>query len=480
MNDTANIRPIFVDLDGTLLATDTLWELLVLLLRQRPAIMLKLPFWFLQGRAVFKKKIAEYVSLDPATLPYRESVMSYLAEQKQAGRQIVLATGADQHIAESIAEHLQLFDHVIASDGVISRTGYQKLQAIREYAGNKDFDYMGDSIQDLPVWKESKRALLVEPSAFVLSRVHNGGGSTQVFGSPKGRTWDVLRAMRLSHWSKNLLLAAPLVVGHYISDLSKLVILLVAFISFGFCASAVYVLNDLADLAADRQHPTKQLRPFACGRLKVQTGLLLVLILVPCAFLLAVIGGLPSSFIGILGIYFILTTTYSLCLKRKVIVDVLLLAGLYTVRIVAGGWAIDVIVTPWLLAFSAFLFVSLAFAKRYTELLLQQSQSSSRAGGRGYQAEDLETVGSFGATSGYMAVLVFCLYITSDQMTQLYSEENRWRLWLICPILLYWISRVWLRTRRGWMHSDPVVFALTDWVSYASALLIFVVVLLAK
>ncbi len=487
-NDSLNTRPLVIDLDGTLVATDTLWESLLLLARDRPADLLKLPVWAAAGRAAFKQKLAQRVRLDPAALPYRQPVLSFLRQQKQQGRQLILATGADQRTAKRVAQHLQLFDDVIASDGITNYTGKRKLAAIRDAVGRREFDYVGDSYQDVPLWRQAHEAILVEPNALVLRRVRAEGKPTKVFGDPSGRALDLLRACRLSHWAKNLLLAVPLVVGHEYGDPAKLVALLVAFVAFGLCASSVYVFNDLLDLPADRQHPSKRNRPFAAGRLPIRTGLITAGLLIAAGFVLAAcVRPSPWAFVGMLGLYLVLTTAYSLYLKRKPVVDVLVLAGLYTHRILTGGVVVSIIPTPWLLAFSVFVFVSLAFAKRYTELLslrerlgadraeAAQADQARRTGtGRGYLAEDIGAVASFGATSGYLAVLVFCLYITSLDETGLYQRPEL--LWFICPILLYWISRIWLLARRGQLHDDPVIFALTDRVSYvAGALILFII-----
>jgi len=291
------------------------------------------------------------------------------------------------------------------------------------------------------------------------------------------RAWAHLRAWRPVQWSKNVLLAVPLVTGHAVDDPQKLWALLLAFIAFSFTASAVYLINDLADRESDRQHPRKCRRPIATGQV-TPTGAIVMAI-----GLIAAAGGLllrlPAAFAGVLVIYLLVTSAYSAYFKTRPIVDVLVLAGLYVLRIVAGGVAVDLFPSAWLLAFGMFIFIALAFAKRYSELL-ERTEAGLTDGNqrRGYQPVDLPMIASAGITSGYLSVLVFALYLNSDQVRELYAHSG-W-LWLACPLLLYWITRIWLLARRGTLHDDPVVFTLTDGASYACAAILAALIVVAS
>lgn len=476
--------PLCVDLDGTLLATDTLWEALFTLIKSKPFHALAMPLWLLGGRAAFKGKLFALAPLNPESLPYREDVLTFLQKQKQDGQTLLLATGTDVLAAQGIADHLGLFDRVIASDGQTNCTGLAKLDAIRQNIGNASFDYIGNSRADLPLWQASRNAYLVTPSPRVQHRANAICSPVKVFGPPSNRFQDLLEAMRPKQWAKNLLLIVPLAAGHELGDLARWLEFLLGFVAFSLCASAIYMLNDLFDLDADRHHEIKRGRPFAAARLTPDIGLLAAASLLPAAFILSLFT-LPKAFTGMLLIYVLLTVAYSVSFKRKLILDVIFLAALYTLRIVAGGMLPDpevkVFPTPWLLAFSMFLFLSLAFLKRYAELLrLHDRGGKQHAPGRGYVVDDLDLIRAAGTNSGYLAVLVFAFYINnSDAVHDLYPGRDL--LWFVCPVLLYWITRLWILTGRGIVCEDPVLFALTDRVSYgAGAVLLCIVIAASK
>ena len=465
--------PLGVDLDGTLVKTNLLLESYLALLKQRPLAFFMLPLWLLRGKAYLKQEIAQRVTLDVSCLPYREPLLAFLRAERKAGRKLILATAADKHIAEQIAEHLGIFDTVIASDGTVNRSGEAKTQALTAVCDGA-FAYAGDSAIDLKVWRHAHSAVLAG----------NGSKFAGQLGSVEHihveRTFEderqpggVLHAMRLHQWAKNVLIFLPLLLAHQVTNLPLVLASVIAFFAFGLCASAVYVQNDLLDLEADRHHARKRFRPFASGALSLKFGLLLA----PALLLLAVFAALLLSpaFLGVLALYFVTTFSYSLYFKRQAIVDVLILAGLYTVRIVAGGVAVGVGVSPWLLAFSLFFFLSLAYVKRFTELRALPLEGSLRS--RGYSSSDLEGLADLGVASGYIAVLVIALYINSPEVRELYRTPEV--LWLLCPLLVYWVSRVWLLARRGEMHDDPVVFALKDRNSYVVGVLAAVVAAVA-
>jgi 4-hydroxybenzoate polyprenyltransferase len=465
---TARIPPdgpvLCVDLDGTLLRTDLLYEAVLALLRANPFYVLLLPWWLLRGKAALKAEISRRVELDPADLPYDERVLDLLRAHDGTR---VLCTASDDRLAQAVATHLGLFDTVLASDGRCNLSGARKAQALTERYGAGGFDYAGNGRVDLHVWRHARSAWVVNGSAG-LARA--AGGLTRVAGhlpSQGGglRTW--LRAMRLHQWLKNLLVLLPLLASHRFLEPPAILAALTVFAAFSLCASGVYILNDLFDLAADRQHPRKKQRPFAAGELPLLHGFVATAVLTLAGFALAFGVNLRTGLV--LAAYCACTLAYSLYLKRKAMVDVLLLAGLYTLRIIAGTVAIGAALSFWLLAFSMFIFLSLAMLKRYTELSALGASGRNAANGRGYQVDDLALLQSLGGASGYLAVLVFALYINSPESLVLYSHPKA--LWLICPLLLYWISRAWMVARRGEMHDDPVVFAATDRVSQGVAVL---------
>jgi len=455
-----------VDLDGTLVATDTLWETFLQILTRRPMRAITAVFWLVRGRAYLKYRLARSAPVEVADLPYRAAVLDLIRQAKAQGRQTVLATAADQSVAQRIADHLGIFDHVIASDGKTNRKGWRKAEAIAESLGDQKFDYVGDSRADLAVWKYARRCWTVAPTP----QLKRANPRLMELGSGPSRPWaTAIRAMRVHQWAKNVLLFVPLLLAHEIGDLEKLLVSLAAFLSFSLCASASYIWNDLVDLVSDRQNPEKCDRPLASGTLSINRGIVLSFVLLGVGFGLAAMV-LPSLFLLMLVGYLAVTLTYSVYLKRKLMVDVLTLGFLYTFRILAGAVASDVIVSDWLLAFSIFFFLSLAFVKRYTDLAKMPTDSSLRIAGRGYYAVDLDMVRSLGPSAGLISVLIMALYITSPEVAGLYSSPA-W-LWLICLCLLYWLARVWFLTQRGQMPLDPVVFALRDRISIATGIVI--------
>lgn len=466
-------RILFVDLDNTLLATDVLWESIFLLMKRYPLVALLLPLWVLRGKVYLKQRIVQYVRPLPHLLPLNSSVVQFLQQQKEQGRTIVLATASHRIMAEPIARHVGLFDDILATTDGVNLGGSAKLAAMKEYAGKRDFEYIGDRGVDIPIWRECAGALVVNPTPSLERRA--GVSFTHRFHEKRATLATYLKALRVHQWAKNFLLFLPLLMAHKLSDFSLILQCALAFCAFSFCASGVYVLNDLLDLESDREHPRKRKRPFASGLLPVQRGILLLPLLFLTSALICLM--LPPKFGLALMVYFVLTTAYSFYLKQVVIVDVLMLAGLYTFRIIAGGYAAGVPVSRWMLAFSMFLFLSLAFIKRYTELRAMMERNQERAKGRDYTISDSELILSIGPASGYLAVLVLALYINSTDVATLYSNPSR--LWLIEPFLLYWITRAWFLAHRNEMHDDPLVFALKDKASYIVGAMIAVVVILA-
>lgn len=457
------LPPLVVDLDGTLLQSDLLLESGLAFLRTRPQHLLLPLGWLLAGKARLKGKLAAAVELDVATLPYDTRVLELIRKEKARGREIVLATASHRAFAEQVAAHLQLFDRVLATDGGRNLSAQAKREALIDLFGEGGFDYIGNDRADLPVWAAAGNAYVVNPGPGVEARARQQGNVTDVMPGPGGAWRHWLRSLRLHQWLKNMLVFVPLLASHRLLEPSLLGHGMIAFLLFGLCASSVYVLNDLLDLPNDRLHPRKRLRPFASGNLSLQAGLLTFPLLLVVAF-----GGalllLPLPFAVALGAYYVITLAYSLALKRIMMLDVITLAILYTVRIVAGANAFPVHLTFWMLAFSMFMFLSLAMVKRYAELREERSNGKSvQTSGRGYFPDDLEMIASLGAASGYIAVMVLALYIQDPSTVALYHHPQV--IWLACPVLLFWISRTWLVTHRGEMHDDPVVFAIKDRIS---------------
>lgn len=454
MNDSES--PLCVDLDGTLIRTDLLVESMLALVHRNPLNIFAMLGWMLRGKAYLKRQIARRVQVDAATLPYNEALLQHLREQAP-DREMVLVTASDRLLAEPVAEHLGMFGRVLASDGEVNLSGARKAALLVESYGERGFDYAGNAAIDLKVWKHARSALVVG-SQRLAARAAAAAPLQQHFGTEQGglRTW--FEALRMHQWIKNLLIFLPLLASHRVFQELSLSRAAFGFLCFGLCASGVYLLNDLLDLPADRRHPRKRKRPFAAGRLPLAQGLVLTLVLTLAAFGMAL--WLSPRFALVLLGYYVLTTAYSFLLKRIAMLDVIVLAALYTLRIIAGTAAIRVPISFWLLAFSMFLFLSLAILKRYTELLTMRNQGRDSAHGRGYGVGDLALLQSMGTSSGYLSVLVLALYINSTASMALYHRPQV--LWLLCPILLYWISRAWMVAHRDLMHDDPVVFAVVD------------------
>lgn len=466
--------PLAVDLDGTLIRSDTLHEAALRAFRERPLALLLMPFWLMRGKAFLKQKLAALSRLDPATLPYNPHLLDWLKTQRAHGRKLVLCTAADVSIANAISEHLGIFDEVLASDGHTNLAGASKADALQKRFGAGGFDYAGNADVDLQIWRFARKAVVVNASGAVTRKAQQLVDIDQTFAA-ESAGWQVWwRALRVHQWMKNLLLLMAPLAAHMIPDADQAMRFVDAFISFSLCASAVYIANDLLDLDSDRLHPRKKARPFAAGHLPVSVGVLLSPVLLLAALLCAWPVG--PAFTGWLALYFVLTCAYSIALKRLVIIDCLVLAMLYSLRIIAGAAAAGISLSFWLLAFSAFLFLSLAFVKRYAELDLQTKSGSERAHGRGYLTTDAPLVQALGVMSGFSSVVVLALYLNSDAVIRLYRSPEL--IWFAVPVLLFWISWIWMKAHRGEMHDDPLVFAVRDRVSL-SAGVAFLAVLLA-
>ncbi len=469
-------HPLVVDLDGTTVKTDLFIEALFALIKKNPLYFLCLPFWLLKGKAFLKRRISHHVNLDIQVLPYHQQLLEYLKDQRARGRRLVLATGSDECVALQVAGHLQIFDDVLASDGTINLIHRAKQRRLVMEFGEKGFDYAGNERRDLAVWSSARRAIIVNAARSVAHHVSQVTEIEQIFSRQEGYLSPCLRALRLNHWLKNLLVFVPLLLVHRYDEPELLGRAFLAFLSFGLSASCVYLINDLADLPADRRHPRKRLRPFAAGDLSLGWGLALVPLLFALSIILACF--LPLPFVAIVFLYYLLNLGYSFTLKKVVALDVIVLAALYTMRILAGSAAVSIRSSAWLLAFSMFIFFSLALVKRYDELVLMQKEHGRNVRVRGYLGIDRELLASMGTGSGYLAVFILAMYIPSGAAEILYKRHEF--IWLLCPLLLYWISYVWLIAHRGKMDDDPLVFALKNHVSHIVAILAILIILIAR
>lgn len=459
----ADADPVLcVDLDGTLIRGDVLWESALLLIRQRSVLVLWLLPWLCRGRAYLKRRLAELVMPDPETLPYRTEVIGYVQSEKAKGRRVVLATATHQLAAARIASHLGLFDDVVTTSSDRNLSGARKLAALQERY-RAGFDYIGNSRIDLPVFQSARRSMLVDPPpkcTVPRRRVRKFRESflRKTRGPPRRVNCDAAASVGQRSAARNGPGGGP-----SNQRANQLWAPLLAFVSFSLAASAIYVINDLLDIPSNRKHRTKRQRPVASGQLAIPSAVVLAIACLTISAALSVLT-LPLAFSFWLAVYLLVTILYTLDLKRRLLVDVISLAGLYTIRILAGGAAASISISRWLLAFSMFIFMSLAFAKRYIEAAATPT-SNDKLEGRGYWSSDADLIHIVGPALGLMSVLVMALYINSPDVRLLYKRPDV--LWLLCPLLIYWITRVWFLAHRALIDDDPVLFAIRDWRSYA-------------
>lgn len=469
--------PIVVDLDHTLVKTDFLYESFLLFIKQNPLNALLVLYWLMTGnRASMKNRIAERVDIKATTIPFNEPLIAWLKEEKLEGRKIVLATASNLKYARAIANHLGIFDDVYATHSNQNLKGSNKARYLIDQFGESGFDYAGDSHADLKIWEVAHKAILVNPSPSLEEKARAVAKIDRQFNSSHSPGFQIyLRAIRTHQWLKNLLLFIPLLTSHHFTYSHSIIQAVLAFIAFSLCASSVYILNDFLDLQADREHPEKSRRPFAAGELSIPTGLVMM-----AACLLssvAIASSLSGQFLLVLLLYLLITTSYSFLLKHLLILDIITLAGLYTYRVYAGAVAINVDLSYWLLSFSVFIFLSLAVLKRYTELLRLEKTQGSKRKTRAYVVEDLPILRNLGTASGYISVLVMALYINSPDVLVLYTHSTL--LWLVCPALLFWVSRVWILAQRDQVDYDPILFVAKDIASRWTVLAIICIFVLA-
>lgn len=461
---TPDVRPppLCVDLDGTLLKTDTLWETAILQWKAHPWKVLLFPLWLLRGRAFLKRKLAEGVQLDCASLPFTPELLERLKREQATGRDLVLVSACDRAVGSQIASHLGLFSEIITSDGETNLKGDAKARRLVERFGERGFDYAGNESADLPIWAVARERIAVNAPARLERQLARDPAPLTRLATRRPLLRPLLRALRCHQWSKNVLVFVPLITAHAYGNPAAVAGAVAMFVAWCLVASGIYVTNDLMDLEADRRHPTKCRRPFASGDLPLLAGLGLgpLLLLLGCGVAAAIS---PAAALAVIS-YVAFSTAYSYHLKKRSLVDVFALAFLFTIRVVGGGVASGYPVTMWLLAFTSFLFLGLAFLKRCSELVRIQSLGRRHMGSRGYGVADLVVLQMFGIASSFVAIVVFALYVNSTVAETQYVWPGA--LWAVAPCLLMWQCRLWLATARGEMHDDPIVYSMRDWFSW--------------
>ena len=471
-------RLLFVDMDGTLIHSDTLWEQIIKVIRN-PFLLPGLIYSVFKGKLAFKQYCLTHAgSLDPSLLPYNQDVLESIKQAKANGSTIILCTAALYDIAHNVSSYLNCFDDVLSSSDTINLSSFSKRDAILQYADSEQFDYIGNSHADIPVWNLSGRAIIAKPEHGLVSKVEKSGITVHIVSKNapfSNHLSIIIKQIRVYQWIKNALIFIPCLLAHII-NYDIIIQSLCAFLCISLSASAVYMYNDLMDLDSDRQHHRKKNRPLASGAFSIPHALIFIPIFILLAYLIS-FTSLTIEFTVLLTVYILLTTLYSISFKKIAIVDVILLAALYTLRLIAGGIANNVVLSPWLLGFGMFVFLSLAFVKRYTEVLIHADEQNKQIAGRGYTSSDGSILLNAGISSAMISILVLALYMNSSEVKILY--HNPLILWILCPIFMIWLLRVWLIAHRGNMHDDPIIFMAKDSFSYIMFSLILAIVLLA-
>ena len=455
--------PLVVDVDGTLIKSDLLFESALQMAARRPFQLWRIALWLAKGKAALKTSLADFGDPSIGNVPLREEIVELIRLAQRQGRPVYLASASDRRLVEQLAHRLGGISGVFATDGPVNLAGIAKAECLTAHFGRGKFDYVGDANVDFPVWQCARRVLALTHGASFEQRLLRAFPDADIVARPRPQVHDYVRALRPHQWAKNALIFLPLIAGHFLAP-GHLIAAVIAFVSFSMAASSAYLINDLLDLPGDREHPRKRERPIAAGNVSAKHAVALAALLALCA--LGAAFPLPVEFVVVLSVYWIATLGYSVVLKRKIVVDVVMLGSLYTLRVLAGVAAIGTTTSEWLLMFCLFLFLALAIVKRCSELIARQRAGLGAPAGRGYRFEDLRALFAFGAAAGYGAVLVVTLYLASPDVRALYDHPDR--LWLICPVLLYWVTRMFMLSNRGDLHDDPLVFALTDRISWAS------------
>jgi 4-hydroxybenzoate polyprenyltransferase len=468
-NQHSHSIPLCIDLDGSLINTDIIFESMAVAIRHLSS--LKALLWLTKGKAQFKEKLAGEIIPNPTFLPYNEAVLNYLKEQKSSGRYLVLATACNKKIALSVSQHLGLFDEVIASDSKKNLRGTAKAKALIERFGDRGFSYLGNDRTDLEVWKAAQTGVLVNTNNSVAARAESLVELEANLSQPQNKIKAILLALRPHHWLKNLLVFVPIILSSAFSDFEAWIQTCIVFGSLCATASGIYLINDIFDIEADRQHSSKRYRPIACGTFSIKRAFVLVLTMLLIGFFLSAI---TSTFILVFT-YAVIGIAYSAYLKKQPLLDIFTLAGFYTIRLFIGGVASGYLVSLWLLAYSVFLFLSLAIVKRLTEIRQLSISSKDRLVGRGYLREDSNILQTMGVGSSFVSAVVLALYVQSDVAAKAYAHPEI--LWGIVPMSLFWQCRMWLSSSRGNMHDDPIVFAVKDRITWAIGIVLILILI---
>jgi len=466
-----NDIPLVVDLDGTFLNTDLLYESIVLLIKRNPLYVFLIPIWLLQGKIYLKKKLHQLVNLNFSLLPYNKNLLDFLEMEMDSGREIVLATASLQSNAVQVAKKFPMLFGEVCGSEMINLKGKKKLEFLLTKYGQAGYDYIGNSYADLPIFAESRHSFLVTDDKILTNRTKKVSNLQRRWSNHRNGFKDFLKAIRAYQWIKNLLIFVPLITSHSF-DLKNIISAFVGFIAFGMVASSGYLINDLIDLESDRAHARKCFRPMASGGLSIPFGVIITVILFSIGLAIAALLGL--QFLLIVSVYFVLTLAYSLYLKKIAMADVFTLAILYSIRVIAGAILINVLLSSWLISFSMFLFLSLALVKRYGELYKVKDAGEKVNKAREYNLFDLQLLQTMGIASGFISVIVFSLYLDSHDVALLYSNPKP--MWIISFLFLFWNSRIWLKASHGQMTDDPIIYTVKDKLSYLILCFIAVVI----
>jgi 4-hydroxybenzoate polyprenyltransferase len=458
----AELPPLVLDLDDALLRTDLLHETAVAYVKANPLRAFDIVVWLLKGKAVLKRKLSERVPLDIGSLPVNEELVEFARRAHADGREVGIATAADAFLALRIARRFEFVSFVVASDGITSLKGKRKAAVLKQRfpAG---FAYAGDSRADLAVWAEASSIVLANASERTALKARGLNKPVEAEFNEQGlglRGWA--KALRAHQWAKNALVFVPMLLSGMSADPIAVASAAVAFVAMCLMASGTYLINDLFDLADDRTHWSKHSRPLASGALRIKHGVPLALGLIASSFALGAWLGLPS--LAVLATYMVTTLAYSFYLKRQPIVDAFTLAALFTLRLGLGITAVGCTASPWLLVFSMFLFTSLSFAKRQTEIQKSIANGLDGISSRGYLAGDAGIVLGLGLATAMSAITIMVLYIMND----VYSAEfyrQPLLLWVLPAALYMWLCRIWLLCHRHQLNDDPVAFAVGDRIS---------------
>ncbi len=463
--------PLCVDLDGTLIKSDMMFESMAILIKSNPIYLLMIPIWFIKGKLYLKEQLFNRVQIDIDTMPLNDEIVNFLINEKKSGRTILLVTASLQYYADKYKEKFNFLDEAIGSKDGINLSAKYKAEYLKGRFGDKNYDYIGDSHKDLVVWSFAQNALIVSDNTILINKAKEITNIAETWGRTNTPKYKIIfKQLRIYQWVKNLLIFLPALLAHSL-EFNIYFQLLLSFLSFSFVASSIYIFNDLMDLNSDRKHKIKKNRPLAAGNFRISDAFVYTILLMTIGIMIGVF--INISFIIVLLIYLITTYLYSIYLKRIYIVDIITLALLYTMRIIAGSATSGFIISEWLAAFALFFFFSMGALKRFTEL---KNSKNEKLSGRAYIADDMNIVQIMGICSSMISVLVMVLYINSNTISQLYSNPKI--LYLIIPILLHWNMRVWVLADRSMMNEDPIVFSIKDKYSYLSILLIGIIMLI--